>query len=110
MVCGSGSLGPTATPRVSERKAHTREWKFYMVWLRFSGPVRILRSLTSSLPDVRNRCRTAVIRGQRLQTKVVFNRTQHVVMRVELAEGLRILLVRRFHHVAQKQRIDPIVG
>jgi hypothetical protein len=27
----------TTVPQLRERKAHTREWKFYMVWLRFGG-------------------------------------------------------------------------
>jgi hypothetical protein len=53
-----------------------------------------------SFPDVGNRRRIAVIGGQRFQTKVVFNRAQNAVMRVELGERLGILLIGRFHHVA----------
>src|ERR1019366_9491372 len=44
MVCGSRRCGRTVTPKARERKPHTREWKFYMVRLRFgrlSGWVRL---------------------------------------------------------------------
>ena len=55
-----------------------------------------------SIPDIRDRGRRPIPCRQRLQPKIVFNRPQHVVMRVMTVKYLGILLAGWLHHVPEK--------
>src|SRR5207302_689185 len=61
-------------------------------------------------PNIRDRRRIAIALSQRLQSEVVFNGAQHVVMRVVPIEHFGILLTRFLHHISEEKSVDLVCG
>src|ERR1700691_980611 len=67
-------------------------------------------SANASLPNIRNSRCIAVPSPQRFQPEVVFDRAQHIVVRVMPVQHIAILLVRLLYHVSQEERESPVIG
>src|ERR1700730_13901171 len=80
--------------------------RMFTPWLITQSSTNGARSL---FPNIRDRRRIAIPFGKGFQSEVVFNRAQHVVMRVMAIQHFGILLAGFLHHVSEEQGVDAIV-